>query len=37
MTPVTFPGGHEGFLGCEYGSTGAPDAFAETQHKILTD
>ena len=26
-TPVTFPGGHDGFLGGEYGRTGDPDAF----------
>ena len=25
--PVTFPGGHDGFLGGEYGQTGKPDAF----------
>jgi pimeloyl-ACP methyl ester carboxylesterase len=35
-TPVTFPGGHGGFLGGEYGQTGEPDAFAETLHKVLT-
>ena len=35
--PVTFPGGHDGFLGGEYGSTGEPDAFAETLHKVLAD
>jgi hypothetical protein len=33
--PVTFPGGHDGFLGGEYGQTGKPDAFAETLHKVL--
>jgi hypothetical protein len=27
---VTFPGGHDGFLGGEYGTTGQPDAFAAT-------
>ena len=26
--PVTFPGGHDGFLGGEYGGMGKPDAFA---------
>ena len=33
--PVTFPGGHDGFLGSEYGQTGEPDAFAATLHKVL--
>ena len=33
--PVTFPGGHGGFLGDEYGQTGQPDAFAATLHKVL--
>jgi len=33
--PVTFPGGHDGFLGGECGSTGEPDAFAETPHEVL--
>jgi pimeloyl-ACP methyl ester carboxylesterase len=36
-TPVTFPGGHDGFLGGEYGRTGDPDAFATTLRKVLTD
>jgi len=35
--PVTFPGGHGGFLGGEYGMTGDPDAFATTLRKVLTD
>ncbi|GAB2800497.1 alpha/beta hydrolase [Actinoallomurus bryophytorum] len=35
--PVTFAGGHDGFLGGEYGSTGEPDAFAATLREILTD
>jgi len=35
-TPVTFPGGHDGFLGGEYGRTGDPDAFAATLRKVLT-
>jgi pimeloyl-ACP methyl ester carboxylesterase len=34
--PVTFPGGHDGFLGCEYGSTGEPGAFAATLREVLT-
>jgi pimeloyl-ACP methyl ester carboxylesterase len=34
-SPVTFPGGHDGFLGGEYGSTGEPDAFAATLRKVL--
>jgi pimeloyl-ACP methyl ester carboxylesterase len=34
-TPVTFPGGHDGFLGGEYGGMGKPDAFAGTLHKVL--
>jgi pimeloyl-ACP methyl ester carboxylesterase len=33
--PVTFPGGHDGFLGGEYGQTGEPDAFAATLREIL--
>ena len=35
-TPVTFPGGHDGFLGGEYGRTGEPDAFAATLREILS-
>jgi pimeloyl-ACP methyl ester carboxylesterase len=34
--PVTFPGGHDGFLGGEYGATGKPDAFAATLREVLT-
>jgi pimeloyl-ACP methyl ester carboxylesterase len=34
-TPVTFPGGHDGFLGGEYGRTGEPDAFAATLRQVL--
>ena len=30
-----FPGGHDGFLGGEYGQTGEPDAFAATLRQIL--
>jgi pimeloyl-ACP methyl ester carboxylesterase len=33
--PVTFPGGHDGFLGGEYGQTGQPDAFAATLRQVL--
>jgi pimeloyl-ACP methyl ester carboxylesterase len=33
--PVTFPGGHDGFLGGEYGQTGEPDAFATTLRHVL--
>ena len=33
--PVTFPGGHAGFLGGEYGQTGKPDAFAEKLREVL--
>jgi pimeloyl-ACP methyl ester carboxylesterase len=33
--PVTFPGGHDGFAGGEYGRTGKPDAFAATLREIL--
>jgi hypothetical protein len=33
--PVIFPGGHDGFLGGEFGSTGEPDAFAATLRTIL--
>lgn len=36
-TPVTFPGGHDGFLGGEYGGMGEPDAFAATLRKVLDD
>ena len=35
--PVTFPGGHDGFLGGEYGGMGEPDAFAATLPKVLSD
>jgi pimeloyl-ACP methyl ester carboxylesterase len=35
--PVTFPGGHDGFLGGEYGGMGEPDAFAATLRKVLAD
>jgi pimeloyl-ACP methyl ester carboxylesterase len=34
-TPVTFPGGHAGFLGGEYGQTGDPEAFAARLREVL--
>jgi pimeloyl-ACP methyl ester carboxylesterase len=34
--PVTFPGGHDGFVGGEYGGMGEPDAFAATLRGVLT-
>jgi pimeloyl-ACP methyl ester carboxylesterase len=37
VPPVTFPGGHDGFLGGEYGGRGEPDAFAATLRQVLTD
>jgi len=33
--PVIFPGGHDGFLGGEYGRTGEPDAFAAKLREVL--
>lgn len=35
-TPVTFPGGHDGFLGGEYGQTGQPGAFAAKLRDVLS-
>jgi pimeloyl-ACP methyl ester carboxylesterase len=35
MAPVTFPAGHDGFLGGEYGLTGKPDAFAAKLREVL--
>jgi pimeloyl-ACP methyl ester carboxylesterase len=35
-TPVTFPSGHAGFLGGEYGQRGDPDGFAATLRSVLT-
>ena len=35
--PVIFPGGHDGFLGGEYGGTGQPDAFAALLRTVLAD
>jgi pimeloyl-ACP methyl ester carboxylesterase len=34
-TPATFPSGHGGFLGGEYGQTGEPDAFAAALREVL--
>jgi pimeloyl-ACP methyl ester carboxylesterase len=34
--PVTFPGGHDGFIGGEFGRMGKPDAFAATLREVLT-
>jgi pimeloyl-ACP methyl ester carboxylesterase len=34
-TPVTFPGGHAGFLGGEYGQMGEPEAFAVRLREAL--
>ena len=34
--PVTFPGGHDGFVGGEYGGMGEADAFAITLREVLT-
>jgi pimeloyl-ACP methyl ester carboxylesterase len=33
--PVTFAGGHDGFVGGEYGRAGEPDAFAATLREVL--
>ena len=33
--PVAFPDGHGGFLGGEYGQTGAPEAFASKLREVL--
>jgi len=35
--PVTFPGGHGGFLAGEYGQTGDPDGFADVLRGVLAD
>jgi pimeloyl-ACP methyl ester carboxylesterase len=35
-TAVTFPSGHGGFLGGEYGQTGDPDGFAATLREVLS-
>ena len=36
-TPVIFPSHHGGFLGGEYGQTGAPAAFAAKLRQVLRD
>jgi hypothetical protein len=36
-SPSPPPGGHDGFLGGEYGGMGEPDAFAATLRKVLTN
>jgi pimeloyl-ACP methyl ester carboxylesterase len=33
--PVVFPGGHDGFLGGEFGQTGKPDEFAAKLREVL--
>lgn len=33
---ITFPGGHDGFLGGEYGRTGKPEDFAATLREVLS-
>jgi pimeloyl-ACP methyl ester carboxylesterase len=35
-TAATFPSGHGGFLGGEYGQTGDPDGFAATLREVLS-
>jgi pimeloyl-ACP methyl ester carboxylesterase len=35
--PVVFPGGHDGFAGGEYGSTGKPEPFAAALRSVLDD
>jgi hypothetical protein len=34
-TPVTFPSGHGGFLGGEYGQTEEPEAFSVILRQVL--
>ena len=36
VEPVVFPGGHNGFLGGEYGQTGKPDEFAARLREVLS-
>jgi pimeloyl-ACP methyl ester carboxylesterase len=36
-TPVTFPSGHGGFLGNEYGQPGDPDGFAAKLREVLAE
>jgi hypothetical protein len=35
--PVTFPSGHGGFLGGEYGQSGDPDNFAARLREVLAE
>jgi hypothetical protein len=35
-TPITFAGGHAGFLGGEYGQVGEPEAFAHRLREVPT-
>ena len=35
LVPVEFPGGHDGFLGGEFGQTGEPDAFGAKLREVL--
>ncbi len=35
-TPVTFPGGHNGFMGGEYDQAGDPEAFAAKLREVLS-
>ncbi len=35
VAPVTFPGGHDGFLGGEYGRMAKPEAFAARLREVL--
>jgi pimeloyl-ACP methyl ester carboxylesterase len=37
LAPESFPGGHDGFLGGEYGQTGQPDAFAAKLREVLAE
>jgi pimeloyl-ACP methyl ester carboxylesterase len=37
IEPVTFPGGHDGFLGGEYGQMGEPDTFAAKLREVLAE
>ena len=37
LAPVTFPGGHGGFLGGEYGQSDEPDTFAAKLREVLED
>jgi hypothetical protein len=36
VEPVVFPGGHNGFLGGEYGQSGKPDEFAARLREVLS-